>query len=461
MRISLCCAAAETTAWVPRPDLQGDRAGRLRDVPGPWSDRPETGSRAGESPWTLTRSWSHTAPRPYRAVAASAVPRLSRRNPRDARDDRLHPACPGDSAKIQEADAEKHSRRLLRAGKKAIKPIYGPRMSRLPSLFVRCLRSAREVADGITVRLVDAGHILGSAQHRDDREREGRQRVIVFSGDIGLKGSPDRSRPNAAGRTPIWSFSSPTYGDRDHRSREQTLEEFREILTRAVKKGEKVLIPAFAIGRTQEILYRLAELIRDGRIPQLPIYLDSPMAIAATRLYVKHQDLFDDEAGMLMRRGSFLRDLTNLRFTESAAESQKLNDIAETAVIIAGSGMCDGGRIVHHLRHNLWRRNVAVLIVGFQAENSLGRRLVEGAKDVRIFGEKIVVRAAIYSLGGFSAHAGQAELIDWAAHLAPARPRIVLTHGEPRARDTLRDLLQSRFGIAPECPGPGETIVLE
>ncbi len=318
----------------------------------------------------------------------------------------------------------------------------------------------REVADGITVRLVDAGHILGSASIEMTVNEEGRQRVVIFSGDIGLKGSPIVRDPTPFDHADL-VFLESTYGNRDHRSREQTLEEFREILARAVKKGEKILIPAFAIGRTQEILYRLAELIRDGKIPQLPIYLDSPMAIAATRLYVKHQDLFDDEAGMLMRRGSFLRDLTNLRFTESAAESQKLNDIAETAVIIAGSGMCDGGRIVHHLRHNLWRRNVAVLIVGFQAENSLGRRLVEGAKDVRIFGEKIVVRAAIYSLGGFSAHAGQAELIDWAAHLAPARPRIVLTHGEPRARDALRDLLQSRFGIAPECPGPGETIVLE
>ena len=288
-----------------------------------------------------------------------------------------------DSAKIQEADAERHSRRLLRAGKKPIKPIYAAADVEALAPFFDPVPygKPREVADGITVRLVDAGHILGSASIEMTVTEEGRQRVIVFSGDVGLKGSPIVRDPTPLDRADL-VFLESTYGDRDHRSREQTLDEFHEILTRAVKKGEKVLIPAFAIGRTQEILYRLAEMIRAGQLPQLPIYLDSPMAIAATRLYRKYQDLFDDEAGALMRRGAFLRDLANLRFTETAAESQALNEITGTAVVIAGAGMCDGGRIVHHLRHNLWRPNVTVLIVGYQAEGSLGRRLVEGAKDV-------------------------------------------------------------------------------
>ena len=233
----------------------------------------------------------------------------------------------------------------------------------------------------------------------------GRERTVVFSGDVGLKGSPILRDPTPLEHADL-VFLESTYGDRNHRSQEETVNEFHEILAEAVREREKVLIPAFAIGRSQEILYRLAELFRGGQLPEIPVYLDSPMAIAATRLYSKHQALFDEEAGAMMRRGPFLHELSNLRFTETAAESIALNSIRDMGVIIAGSGMCDGGRIVHHLRHNLWRRNVAVLIVGFQTQGSLGRRLVDGAKEVRIFGEKIVVRASVHMLGGFSAHAG-------------------------------------------------------
>ena len=156
----------------------------------------------------------------------------------------------------------------------------------------------------------------------------------------------------------------------------------------------------------------------------------------------------------MMRRGSFLHELSGLRFAETTAESMALNNRDDMCVIIAGSGMCDGGRIVHHLRHNLWKPNVAVLIVGFQTQGSLGRRLVDGAKDVRIFGEKVVVRAAVHLLGGFSAHAGQSELVEWAGHLAPSRPRFVLTHGEPKACEALRISLRTRLGIDAECPEP-------
>jgi metallo-beta-lactamase family protein len=239
------------------------------------------------------------------------------------------------------------------------------------------------------------------------------------------------------------------------------LEEFYEILVQAVRRREKVLIPAFAIGRSQEILYRLNEQVRGGQLPEFPVYLDSPMAIAATRLYTKHQALFDEDAGMMMRRGSFLHELSGLRFAETTAESMALNNRDEMCVIMAGSGMCDGGRIVHHLRHNLWKPNVAVLIVGFQTQGSLGRRLVDGAKDVRIFGEKVVVRAAVHLIGGFSAHAGQSELVEWAGHLARSRPRFALTHGEPKACEALRISLRARLGIDAECPEPGATVSLE
>jgi metallo-beta-lactamase family protein len=367
-----------------------------------------------------------------------------------------------DSARLQVADAERQSRRLLRAGKQPVTPLYGSaEVEAVARLFVALPYEKRmEVADGIAVRLVDAGHIMGSTSVEMTVYEAGHQRVVVFSGDIGLKSSPFVRDPTVLDHADL-VFLESTYGDRDHRSREETLQEFHKILLRAVRESEKVLIPSFAIGRTQEILYHIAEFVRQGRLPAFPVYLDSPMAVAATKLYAKYRDLFDEEAGTLLRRGPLFHDLTGLRFTESVAESRALNDSWETGVVIAGSGMCDGGRIIHHLRHNLWRRNVTVLIVGFQAQGSLGRRLVDGARDVRIFGEKVIVRAIVHTLGGFSAHAGQTELIDWASHLAPARPRFVLTHGEAQARDALKAVLSARLGVVAECPGPGATIEVD
>jgi metallo-beta-lactamase family protein len=367
-----------------------------------------------------------------------------------------------DSGRLQQADAVRQSRRLLRAGKEPIGPVYGPPdVDALAPLF-RALPydERREIAYGIEVRLVDAGHILGSSSIEMTIREHGRERVVVFSGDVGLKGSPILRDPTPLDHADL-VFLESTYGDRDHRSQEETVQELHETLARAVREREKVLIPAFAIGRSQEVLYRLAEQVRDGRLPEFPVYLDSPMAIAATRLYAKHQALFDDEAGAMMHRGPFLQELSGLRFTETAAESKALNESWDMGVIIAGSGMCDGGRMVHHLRHNLWRRNVAVLIVGFQAQGSLGRRLVDGAREVRIFGERVVVRATVHTLGGFSAHAGQSELVDWAGHFAPSRPRFVLTHGEPKGCDGLRSALRTQLGIEAECPERGATISLE
>lgn len=367
-----------------------------------------------------------------------------------------------DSARLQQADAERRSRRLLRAGKGPVRPLYEPPdvEALLPLFSPLAYDGRREIADGVQVRLVDAGHILGSASVEMTIREHGRERVVVFSGDVGLRGSPIVRDPTPLEHADL-VFLESTYGDRDHRPQAETLREFREIMERAVAERQKVLIPAFAIGRAQEILFRLAEQVRNGSLPDIPVYLDSPMAIAATRLYAEHCALFDEEAVAMVRRGPFLREFAGLRFTETAAESRALNDSWEMGVIIAGSGMCEGGRIVHHLRHNLWRRNVTVLIVGFQAHGSLGRRLVDGAREVRIFGEKVVVRAAVHTLGGFSAHAGQPGLVEWAGHLARSRPRFVLTHGEPKACEGLSTALRTQLGIESECPGPGATISLE
>ena len=252
-----------------------------------------------------------------------------------------------------------------------------------------------------------------------------------------------------------------TYGDRNHRDLAATLVEFNAILKAAVTGRRKVLIPAFAIGRTQLLLFYIARMVREGGLPVFPIYLDSPMGIHATELYSKHQNLFDEESVRLMKEHLLTRDLGGLHFTESADQSMALNDQKGPMLIIAGSGMCTGGRIVHHLRHNLWRDDTDVVIVGYQAEGTLGARLVSGAPDVSIFGERIVVKAKVHTLGGFSAHAGQGELADWLAVPAKDKPRIVLTHGEPKARDAFAELVQQRFGIQAERPMRFETITLD
>ncbi len=252
-----------------------------------------------------------------------------------------------------------------------------------------------------------------------------------------------------------------TYGDRDHRPLDETLDEFRAILHDAVRGREKVLIPTFAVGRAQEILYVLAEFIREGSIPSMPIFLDSPLGIEATLLYRKYVDLLDDEAAALVRRHQLERDLSELHFTRTVEESKALNHLRDAAVILAGSGMCNGGRIVHHLKHNLWRHHVHVVFVGFQAEGTLGSQLVHGAQQVHIDGEPILVAAQIHTLGGFSAHAGQSELLDWFGPLAPGRPRLFLSHGEDASRTALHDQIRARFGIDAACPKAGDVLDVE
>jgi metallo-beta-lactamase family protein len=366
-----------------------------------------------------------------------------------------------DSARIQVADTERINRVRERAGKPPYEPLYTSEdAARIPPLMEPLpYEERREIAEGIEVRLVDAGHILGSSSIEMRITEGGATKTVVFSGDIGQSDTPFLRDPVPLAEADL-VFMESTYGNRDHRPLEKTVEEFQEVLKQSVWEGEKVLIPAFAIGRTQQILYYIAELVREHNVPQFPVYLDSPMAIEALKIYQKHQDLFDEEATALVSRRQLRADLRQLSFMEKAADSRRLNELWEGCVIIAGSGMCDGGRMVHHLKHNLWRHNVAVMMVGYMARGSLGRELVEGAKEVRILGQDVAVRADIRTLGGFSAHAGQGELIAWAGHLAESKPRFVLTHGEDPQREALAGALRDRFGVAVECPGPGSVVEL-
>ncbi|MHC4956699.1 MAG: MBL fold metallo-hydrolase RNA specificity domain-containing protein [Planctomycetota bacterium] len=366
-----------------------------------------------------------------------------------------------DSANIQESDARRETRRAERAGRKPVEPLYTSRdAEKLAPLFEPIdYGERREIAPGIQVRLVDAGHILGSSSAEMTLTEGGVTKTIVFSGDIGPRDVPFMRNPVLFEKADL-VFLESTYGGREHRSLDDTVAEFHDIIEGALRARTKVLIPTFAIGRAQQILYYLAELIRTSDLSDFPIYLDSPMAIRATELYWKHQDLFDRDATDLIADRAFRRDLKNLKFLLRAEDSMKLNNDKAPGVIMAGAGMCNGGRILHHFRNHLWRKNTRVMFVGFQGPGTLGNQLVNGAEYVRIFGERIRVKAQMHTLGGFSAHAGATELVEWVEPLVKSGARVVLTHGEEDSRKALSDRLQERYGVKAQRPLQGDVIKL-
>lgn len=366
-----------------------------------------------------------------------------------------------DSAKVQSYDIERQNRKRERAGKPPLEPLYnadevGQTMERFRDVeFDRPF----EVSAGVTARYTVAGHMLGSASIEVTVREAGKTRIVVFSGDIGpahlaiIRDAVPFQRADLV-------FMESTYGDRDNKPMTETLAEFRDIIEEAVKRKARILVPAFAVGRTQQILYHLDELFCAGAFKPFPVYLDSPMAIEATKIYRNHPDLFDEEAQKLRRSCKIAAKEAHVKPTPTAQDSMKLNDVPGPCLIMAGAGMCNAGRILHHLKHGLWRPETVVLIVGYQGEGTLGRQLVDGAKSVKIFGEKIAVKATIHTLNGFSAHAGQRALLKWFGSLATSKPQVVLTHGEARGREPLAELIRKRHGLKPLLPTQGDVIKL-
>lgn len=362
-----------------------------------------------------------------------------------------------DSVKIQEADAARENRYRQREGKPLVEPLYTREdgAALLPLIREVPYGKAREIAQGITITFTDAGHILGSASVRVNISDQGVTKTVVFSADVGRWDTPFLADPVAPRPGADVIFLESTYGDRDHAGMAETQAQFEKIVQEAIWAKEKILIPAFAIGRTQHVLYHLAAMMRKGGVPEVPIFLDSPMAIKATELYKKHQGLFDAEARAHAAKRGFSADLRNLQYTTTGEESRALNDVEGCCIIIAGGGMCEGGRIVHHLRHNLWKHGVTVMMVGYSGRGTLGRELIEGATEVSIHRRMIPVRAKIQTLGGFSAHAGQSELIRWIKPALPrsgASPRIYLTHGENPPRLALAAKLKETCDVEAILP---------
>ncbi|HSG88663.1 MAG TPA: MBL fold metallo-hydrolase [Pseudomonadales bacterium] len=368
-----------------------------------------------------------------------------------------------DAAGLMARDVEWENRRRERAGRPLVEPVYT--LEDVEQTLKQCrpihLGSNEEVVEGMRVTFFDAGHILGSAIVELLIEDAGRRRHLVFSGDLGNPDSALMRDPTRMQEADVVLMES-TYGDREHRPMDETVEQLAQILASAERGGGNVLIPAFAVGRTQEILYHLSLLQQAGRLPQQKVFLDSPMAIRVTELYDRRPDLLDDaDLGALpvAADGDLARALPQLELTRDVEDSMAINRIKGGAIIIAGSGMCTGGRIRHHLKYNLWREQNHVVIVGFQAGGTLGRLLVDGVRRVKLFGEQIAVKAQIHTLGGFSAHAGQAQLLDW-ARAFHGRPAFHLVHGEPEAREALAAALKRECGIDAHTPAYEETIEL-
>lgn len=363
-----------------------------------------------------------------------------------------------DSVKVQTHDLKRHNRKRQRQGRPPLEPVYTEDDVRKAIGLLRPLEynTPKVIAPGISVRVKEAGHILGSTSVEITVTEDGKEKIILFSGDVGPHDMAILKDPERFTQADL-VFLESTYGDHDHRSLEETLLETERIIEDAIRMKGKILVPSFAIGRTQQLLYYMARAIFRKELPPIPIYLDSPMGIEATRIYMKHQELYDEEAVQLMREGAIKGDFSQMKISVTPEDSMALNDVEGPCMILAGAGMCNAGRILHHLRHNLWRTETHVMIVGYQGDGSLGRRLLDGAEKVKIFGEEISVKAKISSLGGFSAHAGQTDLIKWFAPLAHCKPKLVLSHGEDRGRVPLAKLIKERYGNEAVLPEYGQT----
>ena len=362
-----------------------------------------------------------------------------------------------DSGYLHEKDADLENQKRRRKGLPLVKPLYTQNdAERVMRQFEGLEYSKRQaILPGIELRLNDAGHILGSAIVELWLEDKGQRRKLVFSGDLGYASSPVMNDPAVISEADLVIMES-TYGDRNHRSFEATLDELQAILRAAADSGGNILIPAFAVGRTQDLLYLMAEHYGAWRLDQWQVFLDSPMAIEATGIYSQHRHLYRAE---LFREGQHWPVLPNFAATASSDESMSLNRIESGAIIIAGSGMCTGGRIRHHLKHNVWRPQCHVVMIGYQARGTLGRKLVDKAPRIRLWGETIQVNATVHTVGGLSAHADQDGLLDWYGNFA-ARPPVYLVHGEEKPRLALGDELQKRYGVEAHRPKLEEAIEL-
>lgn len=368
-----------------------------------------------------------------------------------------------DSGHIQEFDAEISSRKKKRAGKIPVPPLYTVEDAQASLRFFNPVKYNTDVrlSREVRFRFQDAGHILGSSILEIWVTEGDKTTKLVFSGDLGQPGQPIIKDPSYIEDADYLIMES-TYGNRDHEDFDNKEEMLAEVINATIKRGGNIIIPAFAVGRTQMLLYHLRNLYKEGKIPDVPVIIDSPLAISATDIFKKNPQDYDAEAyNMVYLENDSPMSMPQLAFTRTADESKALNSIDHPVIIISASGMADAGRILHHLKHNLWRPEASVLFVGYQAEGSLGRRLVDGAKRVRIMGEEIGVKAEICNIEGFSAHADREQLLNWVAYFKNKPVNVFLVHGENDATNALALALNEKFGLASHIPRYGDAAVID
>ncbi|MDH4274945.1 MAG: MBL fold metallo-hydrolase [Gammaproteobacteria bacterium] len=364
-----------------------------------------------------------------------------------------------DAAFLNQKESEWNNKKRLRKGLTPLTPLYSIAEANVAVRRMRTLPygQTHTIVPGVSLTLHDAGHILGSSIVELRCTEAGQHRTLVYSGDLGHSGAPILRDPAPIEHADLLLLES-TYGNRRHRDWDATWEELGHTLMQAQKGGGNILIPAFAIGRTQELLYLFKRHYQEWEMNRWQIFLDSPLAIEATTIYSQHAALYDAEAHRMHHDGDPFSP-PNLHYCKTAVQSIAINRLQGGAIIIAGSGMCDGGRIKHHLKHHLWRNNCHVIFSGFQARGTLGRRIVDGAAFVRLWGETIKVNAQIHTIGGLSAHADQTGLLKWLDGFH-APPRVALVHGEVEAMEGLRDKLHADRALNAVLPQFGEHLDL-
>jgi metallo-beta-lactamase family protein len=365
-----------------------------------------------------------------------------------------------DSASLQQRDAEYENKWRKRKGRPLVEPLYSvadvdEALSRSVGLSYR---KRREILPGVSICFQDAGHILGSSSVEVWLNEDGYEQKIVFSGDLGQYDMPILNDPAVIQHADHVLVES-TYGNRRHRDLQRTIDEIGEIISQARHDRGNLLIPAFSVGRSQEILYFMGKYFDDWDLGRWRIFLDSPMAIKATEVYWNYPQLYDEEATRLRREANEMPPLKNLHLSSSVEDSMAINNITSGAIIIAGSGMCNGGRIIHHLKHNLARQGAHVMIVGYQAYGTLGRKLVDGHEEVRIHGNDYPVRAHIHTVGGLSAHGDVDDLTRWLRNFN-SDPAIHVVHGEDESKQAFRDTIEQQLGLRADVPAMGDVLEL-
>ncbi|MEN8800798.1 MAG: MBL fold metallo-hydrolase [Thiogranum sp.] len=365
-----------------------------------------------------------------------------------------------DSASLQERDAQYENKWRKRKKKPPIEPLYSIEDARkaLAKFVGMRYREKKEILPGISIRFQDAGHIMGSCSVEVWLNENGVQRKIVFSGDLGQYDTPILNDP-AVIREADHVLIESTYGNRRHRDRQMTVDEIGEIISTASHQHGNLLIPAFAVGRSQEILYFLGKYYDEWGLDRWEVFLDSPMAIKASKVYWDYPHLYDEEATRLRRDVDEMPPFKALHLTTSVQESMAINNIKSGAIIIAGSGMCTGGRIVHHLKRNIAREGMHVMIVGYQVQGTLGRKLVDGDERVKIHGDYYPVRAQVHTVGGLSAHADVDDLSRWIGNFSNDTA-VHVVHGEAQSKQEFRDRLEGELGFRADVPEMGEILEL-